>query len=135
MPKVEFEREGVTVEARAGQTLLAVAEAAGVELFRGLWPGLHCRRAPGWCNRCKVWVRGDAPGAVNAPTKKERARLRLNGRVRGELRLACQVTLAGDVRVHTRAGGPAARPSLEPGAPAWKNALSNRPATAKEPAE
>lgn len=128
MPKVDFEREGVTVEARAGQTLLEVAESAGIDVFRGIWPALHCKSRPGWCNRCKLWVHADAAGAVNPPTAKETARLRLNGRVYGEQRLACQVRLAGDVRVHTRAGGPVVRPSLAGDAPEWKNALSQRPA-------
>jgi len=42
------------------------------------------------------------------------------------LRLACQVEVRDDLYVHTRAGGPVTRPSLETGAPAWKNALSNK---------
>lgn len=133
MPKVEFEREGVTVDARAGQTLLEVAEAAGVEIFRGIWPGLRCRRRPGWCNRCKLWVAAETPDAINPPTVKERARLRLNGRVQGAMRLACQVTVSGDVRVHTRAGGSPAAPSLGAQAPGWKNAQSARPAATPKP--
>lgn len=133
MPKVEFEREGLTVEARAGQTLLEVAEGAGIDVFRGIWPTLHCGTRRGWCNRCKLWVRADGDDAVNPPTASERARLRLNGRVYGELRLACQVELRGDVRVHTRAGGPLVRPSLSGGAPEWKNALSQRPAVPAKP--
>ena len=132
MPKVEFEREGVVADARAGQTLLEVAEAAGVELFRGLWPELHCRRNRGWCNRCKVWVGAESPEAVNPPTARERARFRLNGRVQGSMRLACQVEVRGDVRVHTRAGGPAVAPSVVAGAPAWKNAMSARKSEPEE---
>jgi ferredoxin len=108
--KVEFEREGVVVEARAGQTLLDVAEDAGVELFRGLWPALHCRRRRGWCGRCKVWV-GEAGGAAT-------------------MRLACGVVVGErELRVHTRAGGPRPRASLETGAPSWKNALGKRKET------
>lgn len=107
MPTVEFEREGVVVEARAGQTLLAVADAAGVQLFRGLWPALHCRRRPGWCRRCKVWVRA-------------------GGRARAAL--ACRVTVDGPLAVHTRPGGPPTTPSLAARAPAWDNALSARTA-------
>jgi ferredoxin len=131
VPKVEFEREGIVAEARPGQSLLEVAEAAGVELFRGIWPGLHCRRRLGWCNRCKVWVRCESAEAVNPPTGKEQARLRINGRVTGSLRLACQVEVRGDVQVHTRAGGPGQAPSLSTSAPAWRNALSVRGADPK----
>lgn len=126
MPKVEFEREGVVVDARAGQTLLEIADANGVELFRGLWPELHCKSRRGWCNRCKVWVRAESATAINPPTPKETARLRLNGRVRGSMRLACQVEVRGNVQVQTRAGGPPPRPSLTAKAPGWKNALSNK---------
>ena len=106
MARIEFEREGVVVEARAGQTLLEVAEAAGVELFRGLWPELHCRRQKGWCRRCTVWV-SESGGAATR-------------------RLACRVTVRDGLNVHTRAGGPRPAPSLETGAPAWKNAVSNK---------
>jgi ferredoxin len=131
VPKVEFEREGIVAEARPGQSLLDVAEDAGVELFRGIWPGLHCGRRRGWCNRCKVWVRSQSEGAVNPPTGKEQARLRLNGRITGTMRLACQVEVRGDVQVHTRAGGPGQSPSLAGGAPAWRNAMSARAAEKK----
>ena len=106
MPRVEFEREGVVVEARAGQTLLEVADGAGVELVRGLWPGLRCRRRHGWCRRCKVWIRGG------------------DGKARAAL--ACRVTVDEALVVHSRAGGPATRPRLDATAPAWKNALSNK---------
>jgi ferredoxin len=133
VPKVEFEREGIVVDAPAGQTLLEVAETAGIEVFRGIWPGLHCGKSRGWCNRCKVWVHAEPADAVNPPTATERGRLRLNGRVSGSMRLACQVQLRGDVRVHTRAGGPGLRPSLVAGAPEWKNALSRRPPVPKTP--
>ena len=102
VPKVEFEREGVVVEARPGQTLLEVADTAGVELFRGIWPTLRCGRRRGWCNRCKVWVRASAPTAINAPTDKEKTRLRLNGRVQGAMRLACQVQVNGDCSIETK---------------------------------
>jgi ferredoxin len=130
VPKVEFEREGIVAEARPGQSLLDVAEAAGIDVFRGLWPELHCDKRRGWCNRCKVWVRADSPDALNPPTPKEQARLRLNGRVTGDMRLACQVQPRGDVRVHTRAGGPAPRQSLAAGGPEWNNALSRKAAAA-----
>ena len=57
MPKVRFEREDITLEVPAGQTVLQVAEKAGISVFRGMWPELHCERGSGWCNRCKVWVK------------------------------------------------------------------------------
>ena len=34
----------------------------------------------------------------------------INGKVGGQLRLACQVTVSGNVVVHTRPGGPPVQP-------------------------
>jgi ferredoxin len=130
LPKVTFEREDIVVEARPGQSLLEVAEQAGVSVFRGMWGGLHCGRVKGWCNRCKVWVKPSAPGAINAPTSAEKFPLRPNGAVRGTMRLACQVQVQGDVAVHTRAGGPAVRPNPDwqpvPGPTKWKERWEKR---------
>jgi len=112
LPKVRFEREDVIVDAQNGQTVLEVAEQAGIDVFRGMWPGLHCRRIHGWCNSCKVWVKPDSPSSVNPPTGAERFPIRLNGRVQGTLRLACQVKVQGDLEVHTRIGGPRVRENV-----------------------
>jgi ferredoxin len=105
MPKVTFEREDLVVECKSGQNLLEVAENAGIDVFRGIWPTLHCKRVQGWCNRCKVWVKSESANAINPPTSSER-RFRINGKVTGTQRLACQVTVTGDVTVHTRSNGP-----------------------------
>ncbi len=115
MPKVTFEREDLVVECRTGQNLLEVAEGAGIDVFRGIWPTLHCKRIQGWCNRCKVWVKPSAPNAINPPTGSERRSFRLNGRVSGTMRLACQVLVSGDVTVHTRSNGPVVAQTTE-----WK---------------
>jgi len=112
LPKVRFEREDVIVDAQNGKTVLEVAEEAGIDVFRGMWPGLHCNRVHGWCNRCKVWIKSDAASSVNPPTSAERFPIRFNGRVRGTLRLACQAKVQGEVTVHTRVGGPAVRSNM-----------------------
>ena len=120
MPKVRFEREDITIDVPAGQNLLRLAEEAGISVFRGMWPDLHCERGSGWCNRCKVWVKPLSEGAVNPPTKVETSPFRLNGRVHGNQRLACQVTVNGDVTVHTRVGGPEVKPN-----PNWQPSTEN----------
>jgi ferredoxin len=138
LPKVRFEREDITVEAKPGQNLLALCEEAGIEVFRGMWPEFHCGDSKGWCNRCKVWVKAQE-GAINPPTSKETSPFRLNGRVKGTQRLACQVTLNGDVTVHTRVGGPEVKPNVnweatsEPSK--WKDRWNNRNQGGSEEAE
>jgi ferredoxin len=131
VPKITFMNEQVTVEVPAGTNLLDAAEQGGIDVFRGIWPGLHCGVAPffarGSCNRCKLWVSPLAEGAVNPKTRKETSGLRLNGTIpaSGNLRLACQVTVSGDVEVRTRAGGPERKPN-----PDW--APDPRPSKWKE---
>lgn len=130
MPKITFERELIDVDVRPGETLLDAAEKAGIDVFRGMWPGLHCNRVKGWCNRCKVWVTPSSPQAVNPPTLKERSPLKLGGRVSGTLRLACQVQVQGDVVVHTRVGGPPVRDNVDwpdtSGPTKWKERWEKR---------
>ncbi len=127
MPKVTFMNELVTVEAPAGRTLLDVAEEHGINVFRGLWPELHCGgdgQRSAWCNRCKVWVNGLAPGALGPRTKKEQRKLYVNGALpaQGTMRLACQVVIQGDCEVRTRAGGVERKPNPEwaPDPRPWK---------------
>jgi ferredoxin len=130
LPTVRFEREDITVEAKAGANLLEVAEQAGISVFRGMWPELHCGDSKGWCNRCKVWVKPLGEGAINPPTKKETSGFRLNGRVKGTQRLACQVQVNGELVVHTRVGGPEVKTNpnwqADPGPSKWKDRWENR---------
>ena len=53
------------------------------------------------CKRCKLWATPLAPGALNAPTAKEKS-LPQNGIIR----LACQTVVSGDCEVRTFAVGP-----------------------------
>ena len=93
------------VEARAGQSLLEVAEAAGVEIFRGMWPELHCRR-----HRLVPPLQGLGAWRVDC-------RRRCDWPARSRCATICSA------HARRRAGD---QPSLQTGAPAWKNALSNK---------
>lgn len=104
--KIHFTNEVTDVEVEAGTTLLAACQRAGVVVFRGLWPWLHCQGAfpgkllpSGSCGRCTVWIRGEA-AAANAPTGRER----LHPKLATTFRLACQVRVLGDLQVTTRPG-------------------------------
>lgn len=111
VPKVTFLNEQITVEASAGKNLLEIAEESGIDVFRGIWPNLHCGASSGptrsgWCGRCKVWLTERSTGAASARTSAEARRVRLNGALpaHGTMRLACQVIVQGDCDVRTRAG-------------------------------
>jgi len=134
MPKVTFEREDVTIECKPGERVLDVADRAGISVFRGIWPAFHCGSSVrGWCNRCKIWVKPNETGATasNVPTGTEKFPIRLNGQVRGTMRLACQVEVTGDLIVHTRSAGPGVQPNLVEwpaveGPTRWKERWENR---------
>ena len=73
LPKVRFDREDITIEAKPGQNLLELCETSGISVFRGMWPDLHCGDSKGWCNRCKVWVK-PAPRARSIRRRARRPR-------------------------------------------------------------
>jgi len=95
MPKIYFKNEELTVEVEAGTTVKAAADAAGIVVRR---TSVNCggRGLPG-CS-CKVWVRGPER-AVSPKSFVER----IPGRTMvGELRLACQAKVFGDLTVATQ---------------------------------
>ena len=98
MPKVRFLNELVTIEVPADTVLRDVALQQEVEIYRGLWTHLNCTGL-GICGRCKVWV---AAKGASSPSMRERFR-----RIKGNMRLACQVRVLGDVDIRTRPIGPA----------------------------
>ncbi len=85
--KVRFEPSGVTSEARAGQTILQAAQAAGVDL-ESVCGGR------GTCGKCTVLVTGEVVGL----TELERRSLTAEELAQG-MRLACQAVLQGDAQV------------------------------------
>jgi ferredoxin len=133
VPKVTFLNELITVDAKAGQTLRDVAEKTGINLFRGLFQGVHCSGNQGWCNRCKVWATPLAEGALNPRTRKEKRGFRLNGKLppNGNMRLACQTVVSGDCEVRTRPGYVQMRPQslawdADPRPSKWRDRWDNR---------
>ncbi len=112
MPKVTFERECVTVDARSDESVLDVAERTGITVFRGMWPELHCGKSRGWCRRCKVWLK---PADQNSAATEQ---------------LACKVPVQTDLVVHTRAGGPVVKANMDwqtnPEHSKWKDRWDKR---------
>ena len=93
MPKVEF--AGRTVECLAGANLRLVLLRARLPLYNDVARALNCR-GRGICGTCTLRVEG----AVSEPTAAERLRLSLPPHdLAAGLRLACQCSVLGDVRV------------------------------------
>ncbi|RMG20635.1 MAG: hypothetical protein D6729_02455 [Deltaproteobacteria bacterium] len=95
MPKIWFENEEEWVEVPRGITVREAALKHGIIVNRF---ALNCggRGLPG-CN-CKVWIRS-ADGQVSGKTCWEK----IPGRyLHGELRLACQAKVLGDLVVVTQ---------------------------------
>lgn len=93
MPTIEF--EGRKVECPQGANLRMVLLRARLPLYSKVARALHCRGF-GTCGTCAVRIEGP----VSAPTAMERWRLERppHDPERG-LRLACQCSVLGDLRV------------------------------------
>lgn len=85
---VDFEPIGRRVENNAGNTLLAAAQAAGVQLV-SLCGGV------GSCNSCRVRL---VSGELSMPTREEQDALGADDLVKG-YRLACQAIPLSDVKI------------------------------------
>ncbi|MBX3462835.1 MAG: (2Fe-2S)-binding protein [Planctomycetes bacterium] len=86
--EVRFPAAGTFVCVPAGTTLLAAAEAAGVEIATG------CRR--GMCGTDAVRVATEGDGVLEAPQDAERGTLERMGLVAG-CRLACSAKVRAGV--------------------------------------
>ena len=93
MPTIRFADQ--TIECPEGANLRVVLLRARVPLYTRVARAVHCR-GHGTCGTCAVEVQGP----VSEPTPAERRRMRLvpHAPMSG-LRLACQVTVLGDLVV------------------------------------
>jgi ferredoxin len=93
LPTVRF--AGRTVECPHGANLRVVLLRARLPLYTRVARAIHCR-GNGACGTCAVRIEGP----VSEPTAAERRRLGLPPhRADSGLRLACQVSVLGDVAV------------------------------------
>lgn len=98
MPTVRF--AGHSVDCLPGSNLRMVLLRARLPLYHSVARAIHCRGF-GTCGTCAVRVTGH----VSEPTEAESRRLRFPPHDRDSgLRLACQVTVLGDVDVTKYAG-------------------------------
>jgi len=93
MPSIQF--AGQTIECPRGANLRSVLLRARLPLYHRVARAVHCR-GRGTCGTCAVRIDGE----VSEPTAAERTRLSLppHNRESG-LRLACQCTVLGDLKV------------------------------------
>ena len=93
MPTIQF--AGKTVECPEGANLRFVLLRARLPLYHRVARAVHCR-GRGTCGTCAVRIEGE----VSEPTPVERKRLsRPPHNNESGLRLACQCTVQGDLRV------------------------------------
>ncbi len=87
MPRIHFLSEDLLVEAPAGTSLVDVVEASGADVTFG------CKG--GACGTCRVRI-VEGASHCSEPSPEERDFLRALG-TGPEERLACQITLQGDI--------------------------------------
>ena len=101
MPKVHF--SDTTIECPEGANLRMVLLRARQPLYNSVSRALNCR-GNGTCGTCAVRIDG-IEGSVNEATKMERLRLRVPPHTPDSgLRLACQVSVQGDIQVTKQPG-------------------------------
>ena len=98
VPKVEFQDQ--EIECLEGSNLRMILLRARLPLYHEVSRAINCR-GRGVCGTCAVEIQGH----VSEPTPEEKRRLRLPPHnLDSGLRLACQVSVLGDVRVTKRSG-------------------------------
>ena len=98
MPRIEF--AGRTIECPPGANLRVVLLRARLPLYTRVAAAIHCR-GHGTCGTCAVEIEGE----VSEPTAAERRRLRFPPHSPDSgLRLACQCTVLGDLRITKHEG-------------------------------
>lgn len=106
MPSVSFEKEHVSLDLLPGSNLRLAALKSGIHLYNPLWRVLHANADLGAikfpCGGDVVEIEGKG---VNARTEEEElliaGRYLIKRKVTPNLRLACQVTVTGDIKVRT----------------------------------
>jgi ferredoxin len=103
MPIVKFLKQNSDVEVGEGANLRRVALDSGIELYPGIHKYLNCRGLA-LCAKCAVSVKSGRDHC-SPPGFREKLRLLLSyltiGREEGEIRLACQTRVLGDMQVET----------------------------------
>jgi ferredoxin len=98
LPTIEF--AGQTIECLEGSNLRMVLLRARLPLYTRVARAVHCRGF-GTCGTCAVRIEG----ATSDPTAAEKRRLALPPHdLASGLRLACQVSVLGDLRVTKHEG-------------------------------
>lgn len=107
MPKVNFVKEKVTVEAADGEDIRTVARKNGVQLYSGPHKVVNCMGL-GMCGSCNVIVKN---GSENCSKKGFRELinkwinpllgLKMLSNPEEDVRLGCQTQVNGDVDVQT----------------------------------
>ncbi len=103
MPVVEFVREGKRYDVPPGTNLRKFALKCHIPVYKGINRLLNCR-GHRLCGTCRVEI-VDGKGAPPKTPAEERTiigKFLLAKRVRPTLRLSCQVTIIGDMKVLTQ---------------------------------
>jgi ferredoxin len=124
VPKVCFVNENITVDVPAGTRLREVALAQGIPLYRGMWTHVNCL-GNGICGRCRLWVLSTKPQRPNM-------RERVHRTIRGNMRLACQVSVEEDLQVRTKPLGPATVKAASAAPPSYREQAEQRMREARE---
>ena len=103
MPVVEFVKEGKRYDVPPGTNLRKYALKCQIPVYKGINRLLNCR-GHRLCGTCRVELLDGKGIPARTPAEEDTliGKLLLAKKLTPNLRLACQVTVNGDVRVMTR---------------------------------
>ena len=109
MPTVKFVKEKKSIEVASGANLRKEALKNGVEIYAGPHKVVNCRGL-GQCGSCNVLVKNNENASKKSLWEKVRlwlgplTSLKMLSHEKGEIRLACQTRVQGDMEVETQPG-------------------------------
>ncbi len=98
MPELYFVNENKKINVEDGMNLRVVSNDSGVGVYSNIFKKLFNCRGKGMCGTCLVGIEGEK---IEPPNEIENKKLKKKLPKDPNLRLACQLTISSDLKIHT----------------------------------
>jgi ferredoxin len=98
MPELYFVNENKKINVDDGMNLREVSNASEVGIYSNIFAKLFNCRGKGICGTCLVRIEGEK---IEPPNKIENKKLKKKLSKDPNLRLACQLIIRSDLKIHT----------------------------------
>jgi len=98
MPELYFVNENKKINVEDGMNLRVVSNDNGVGVYSNIFKKLFNCRGKGMCGTCLVRIEGEK---IEPPNEIESKKIKKKLPKDPNLRLACQLTISSDLKIHT----------------------------------